>query len=92
MDFKTVFFSMIATLVLLLIIGTHLKKKEKSISKFEVDYYSALKHYRQSPTDDRKKLALEQCKVYCAAKGLDEQQIENLIAKDFKIQERETVI
>jgi len=91
MDFKTVFFSMIATLVLLLIFGTYFKKKEKGTSKFEVDYYLALKDYRKSPTEDKKSIALESCKLYCAAKGLDDQQIENLIAKDFKIQERETI-
>lgn len=85
MEFKTVFFSMMATLVFLLLAGTALKKREKGISKFETDYYIALKQYRQNPTPELKERALELSKLYAAAKGLDGQQQENLIAQDFKL-------
>jgi hypothetical protein len=85
MEFKTVFFAMMATLIFLLLVGGALKRREKGISKIETDYYIALKSYRQNPTPEKKSIALELSKIYCAAKGLDESQTQSLLDQDFKL-------
>jgi signal transduction histidine kinase len=83
MTFKTIFFLMFAILVLLFVVTYFTKKKSKNLSQMEIMYFEKAMKFKKSPQDQTLlQEAQEAAKNYGQAKGLSENEIQQLIQND----------
>lgn len=83
MTFKTIFFLMFGTLVVLFIVSHLTKKKSQNLSQAEAKYFEVTRLLKKSPADSQlKEQAIAAAKDYGMALGLSPADIEQMIHHD----------